>query len=169
MTLARAEFLWLMMLIPATAMLMWLSDRAKRSRVSRRGGPLLVRAVYSSVDHSVKLVKRVMLLTSLALLVLAIAGPSYGTELIPEADIGVDIMLVVDVSKSMLATDILPSRLESVRLSVQDLVRNLCGERIGLVAFSGTAFVKCPLTSDYSAYDTPEICLWTPSLACGPT
>jgi Ca-activated chloride channel family protein len=152
MTLARAEFMWLMMLIPATAMLMWLSDRAKRSRVSRRGGPLLVRAVYSSVDHSVKLVKRVMLLTSLALLVLAIAGPSYGTELIPEADIGVDIMLVVDVSKSMLATDILPSRLESVRLSVQDLVRNLRGERIGLVAFSGTAFVQCPLTSDYSAY-----------------
>ncbi len=152
MTLARPEFMWLMLLIPATALLMWLSDRAKRSRVSRHGGPLLTRAVDSSVDHSIKLLRRVMLLTSLALLVLAIAGPSFGTELIPEADIGVDIMLVIDVSKSMLATDILPSRLESVRLSVQDLIRNLRGERIGLVAFSGTAFVQCPLTSDYSAF-----------------
>ncbi|NLU42248.1 MAG: VWA domain-containing protein [Firmicutes bacterium] len=152
MTLARPEFMWLMLLIPAAAVLMWLSDQAKRTRVSRHGGPLLARTVNSSVDHWIKLLKRVMLLTSLALLVLAIAGPSYGTELIPEIDIGVDIMLVVDVSKSMLATDILPSRLESVRLSIQDLVRNLRGERIGLVAFSGTAFVQCPLTSDYSAF-----------------
>jgi Ca-activated chloride channel family protein len=144
--------MWMMVAVPATAMLMWLSDRAKRSRVSRHGGPLLAKTVDSSVDHSIKLLKRTMLLTSLALLVLAAAGPSYGTELIPETDIGVDIMLAVDVSKSMLAADILPSRLEAVRLSIQDLVRNLRGERIGLIAFSGTSFVQCPLTSDYSAY-----------------
>lgn len=152
MTFTRPEFMWLMLTIPLAAALMWLSDRARVSRLTKHAGRLLLEATGSAVDRRIRTLKRVLELLSLALLILAVAGPSYGTELVPELDTGVDIMLVVDVSQSMLATDIKPSRLEAVRLSIEDLLSTLRGERVGLVAFSGTAYTQCPLTSDYSAF-----------------
>lgn len=152
MTFTRPEFIWMILIVPLAATLMWLSDRARLSRLTKHAGRLLLEATGTAVDHRTRILKRGLVLLSLALLVLAAAGPSYGTELVPEPDRGVDIILVVDVSQSMLATDIKPSRLEAVRLSIEDLVSTLLGERVGLVAFSGTAYTQCPLTSDYSAF-----------------
>lgn len=152
MTFARPEFIWLILAVPLVAALMRLSDLAQSSRLSRYSGPLMSKATSAAINARMRAAKRVLILLSLALMALAAAGPSYGTALVYEPDAGVDIMLAVDVSRSMLAQDILPSRLEAVRLSIEDLVRNLRGERIGLVAFSGTAFTQCPLTSDYSAF-----------------
>lgn len=152
MTFARPELLWLILAVPFAYVLMRLSDRAQLSRLSKYSGPLIAEAANAAINPRGRAVKRAFLLITLALLALSAAGPSYGTTQVPEFDAGVDIMLAVDVSRSMLANDILPSRLEAARLSIQDLTRNLRGERIGLVAFSGTAFTLCPLTSDYSAF-----------------
>lgn len=152
MTLARPEFVWLILTVPLAALLMRVSDRMRLSRLSKHSGPLMAQAASTAINPRARAAKRSLLLVALALLAITAAGPSYGTALVPESDAGVDIMLVVDVSRSMLASDILPSRLEATRLSIQDLTRSLRGERIGLVAFSGTAFTQCPLTSDYSAF-----------------
>jgi Ca-activated chloride channel family protein len=84
-------------------------------------------------------------------MLVALAGPRWGSRYEEVSRKGVDIMIVVDVSRSMLAEDIKPSRLERARREVLDFLRVIEGDRAGLVAFAGAAFVQCPLTLDYGA------------------
>jgi len=93
-----------------------------------------------------------LLLAALALLVLALLRPRLGFRWEEVQRRGVDVMVAVDVSRSMLADDVKPNRLERARREVKDLVRLLRGDRIGLVAFAGDAFVQCPLTLDASTF-----------------
>jgi Ca-activated chloride channel family protein len=97
------------------------------------------------------LVKTMMLSGAALCLVLAVAKPRWGFEWIDAKQRGADIMIAVDVSKSMLAPDVSPSRLERARRKVSDLLDRMSGDRVGLVAFAGTSFVQCPLTMDYGA------------------
>ena len=96
-------------------------------------------------------VRYALFLLALGFLVTALAGPQRGYETIPTHRRGLDLIVVVDVSKSMLATDLPPSRLTRAKLAVQDFVTQLEGDRVGLVAFAGTAFLQAPLTVDYDA------------------
>jgi Ca-activated chloride channel family protein len=95
--------------------------------------------------------KSLLLLGGLALMILALAGPRWGSRYQEVSQKGVDIMLAVDVSSSMLVGDVRPSRLERARREVQDFLQVVAGDRVGLVAFAGAAFVQCPLTLDYGA------------------
>ena len=92
-------------------------------------------------------------LAALTLLVLALAGPKWGFHWQQMKRQGLDIIVAVDTSRSMLATDVKPDRLERAKLAVLDLVPLLEGDRIGLVPFAGTAFLECPLTIDYAAFE----------------
>ena len=96
--------------------------------------------------------KNILLTLVLVLSVLALARPQWGFEYREVKRQGLDILLVVDVSKSMLTEDVKPNRLERVKLSIQDLLKKLKGDRIGLVAFAGDAFLVCPLTVDYGGF-----------------
>jgi Ca-activated chloride channel family protein len=84
-------------------------------------------------------------------MIFALAGPRWGSHYQEVSQKGVDIMIVVDVSRSMWVEDISPNRLERARREILDLLRVVQGDRVGLVAFSGAAFVQCPLTLDYAA------------------
>ncbi|MDY6832280.1 MAG: VWA domain-containing protein [Thermodesulfobacteriota bacterium] len=85
-------------------------------------------------------------------MLVALAGPRYGYRWEEIERKGVDIVVALDCSKSMLAEDIAPNRLERAKREIIDLLNMLTGDRIGLVAFSGTAFLQCPLTQDYSGF-----------------
>jgi Ca-activated chloride channel family protein len=84
--------------------------------------------------------------------ILAWAQPQWGFQWVEIKRQGLDLIIAIDVSKSMLAQDVQPNRLERAKLAVKDLVKKLKGDRVGLVAFSSTAFLACPLTSDYSGF-----------------
>lgn len=97
--------------------------------------------------------KALVLLSAFVLLVLAISRPQWGYHIQPVKRHGLDIMVVVDVSKSMLTQDVLPSRLERTKLAIKDLIMKLNGsDHIGLIAFAGDAQVMCPFTYDYNGF-----------------
>ncbi|HDH98529.1 MAG TPA: VWA domain-containing protein [Deltaproteobacteria bacterium] len=86
-------------------------------------------------------------------MVFALAGPRWGSHFQEVSQKGVDIMIAVDVSPSMLVEDIKPNRLERARREIMDFLKVVQGDRVGLVAFSGAAFIQCPLTLDYAALE----------------
>ena len=97
--------------------------------------------------------KAILIMVAFSLMVMAIARPQWGYTMRPVKRHGLDIMVVIDVSKSMLTQDVLPSRLERTKLAIKDLVMKLNGsDHIGLIAFAGDAMVMCPLTYDYSGF-----------------
>ena len=96
--------------------------------------------------------KAFLLTLSIVFIILALVRPKWGFHWEEIKRRGVDIMVAVDVSKSMLAEDVKPNRLERAKREVYDLCNMLKGDRIGLIAFAGTGFVQCPLTLDYSAF-----------------
>jgi Mg-chelatase subunit ChlD len=95
-----------------------------------------------------------MALTGLAFLlcIFALARPQWGFEWQEVKRTGLDILIGIDVSKSMLARDMRPTRLERAKYAVKDLIRKLNGDRVGLIAFAGTSFLQCPLTIDYNGF-----------------
>jgi Ca-activated chloride channel family protein len=95
-----------------------------------------------------------MTLTGLAFLlcIFALARPQWGFEWQEVKRTGLDILIGIDVSKSMLARDMRPTRLERAKYAVKDLVKKLNGDRVGLIAFAGTSFLQCPLTIDYNGF-----------------
>jgi Ca-activated chloride channel family protein len=96
--------------------------------------------------------KAVLMVAAVVLLVAALARPRWGYHFEDIKRVGVDIIVAVDVSRSMLAEDISPSRLERARRKLHDFTGMLDGDRIGLVAFAGNSFLQCPLTLDYGAF-----------------
>lgn len=96
--------------------------------------------------------KKILLLCAVFFLVISLMRPQWGSRWQDVKRKGVDIIIALDVSKSMLAQDVRPNRLEKAKLAVKELVYKLQGDRIGLITFAGSAFTQCPLTSDYSGF-----------------
>ncbi|UCD16054.1 MAG: VWA domain-containing protein [Candidatus Omnitrophota bacterium] len=96
--------------------------------------------------------KAILLVTAIFFLLIALLQPQWGFHWREVKRKGVDILIAVDVSKSMLAQDIKPNRLERSKLAIKDLVKKLKGDRIGLISFAGTSFLQCPLTLDYPGF-----------------
>lgn len=106
-------------------------------------------STYSSDRY---ILKCTMFLLSIFLFFLALAQPRWGYKLEEQKSKGIDILFALDVSKSMLAEDVRPNRLERAKYSILDLTKKLEGDRFGLIAFAGSAFLQCPLTLDYNAF-----------------
>ena len=155
MTFATPELLWLL-LAPA-ALLLWELTHRRRAVTAAR--PKILRAEASA--HALRLSNlnsqtptraaqpRYWLFAGLSLSVLALARPQYGRLEEPVFDQSREILLAIDLSRSMLAPDVKPSRLERSKLLIQSLLEKLEGERVGLVVFAGTAFLQSPLSADY--------------------
>jgi len=99
-----------------------------------------------------KIWKMALIGTAFLLCIFSLARPQWGFEWQEVKRTGLDILIAVDVSKSMQARDVKPNRLERSKLAIKDLVKKLNGDRIGLIAFAGTAFLQCPLTIDYNGF-----------------
>lgn len=112
----------------------------------------LLGQLIQNVSNSRRQVKRGLFLMAVAALFVALARPQVGFEWKEVKRKGIDILMAVDTSKSMLATDVKPNRLERSKLGIMDFVSKLEGDRVGLIPFAGTAFLMCPLTLDYNAF-----------------
>lgn len=148
---AQITALFGLLAVPAAALLLGMAWRARRRALERFGDAPLVAKLSQSVSHGARKLKAALLLAALALLVLALARPQFGTRVETVRSRGRDVMVALDVSVSMLAEDVAPNRLERARLEIARLIRGLDGDRVGLVAFAGNAFVQSPLTADYGA------------------
>lgn len=105
-----------------------------------------------SMDGKKQKIKALFILLSVSAIALSLMRPQWGFEWKEVTRSGLDILIAIDTSKSMLAEDVKPNRLERSRLAVKDLIQKLHGDRIGLIAFAGSAFLQCPLTVDYSGF-----------------
>ncbi|MFV1987722.1 MAG: VWA domain-containing protein [Gemmatimonadota bacterium] len=143
--------LYALLLVPALAVFLWLALRSRRRALERFADLDLVRRLTQTVSHRARAWKTTLVVVALGLSVFALARPQFGTRIETVRREGMDIVVALDLSESMLAEDIAPNRLERSKLEIQRLIARLDGDRIGLVAFAGQAFVQSPLTSDYGA------------------
>jgi len=146
-----ATWLWALWVVPVLGLLYALAARDRERTLARFGDAALVRRLTGSVSVGARRAKGLAQLAAVALLVVALARPQFGTRVETVRTRGQDIVVAVDLSASMLAEDVAPSRLERARLAILRLMDQLDGDRIGLVAFAGDAFVQSPLTTDYAA------------------
>jgi Ca-activated chloride channel family protein len=152
MRFADAHFLWLLALIPALALFFaWALWRTKR-RLRRFAEPEMLRRLTAGNSLPRQLFKMMLVLAAALFLVLALARPQWGSKMELVQRKGLDVVIAVDVSLSMLAEDIRPNRLVRSKQEIQRFVERLEGDRAALVAFAGDAFLQCPLTSDYAAF-----------------
>lgn len=148
MIFAAAIYLWLLPLLGAAALYEWLAGRRKTYRLfGRELEPLMTR----HYDRRKQGQKRILFYAGLFFLLVALARPQWGEREQHFTAPGIDLVFAVDVSKSMLAADLKPNRLENAKQALRLLTLQLAGNRLGLVAFAGSSFVECPLTGDLSA------------------
>lgn len=148
---ADPRWLWALGLLPVLALLAWTAARSRRRALERFADAELVRRLTASVDLVARRWKTALRLLAFALLCVALARPQFGSRMETVRSVGQDIVVALDLSRSMLAEDVAPNRLERARLAVLRLLRQLDGDRIGLVGFAADAFVQSPLTIDYGA------------------
>lgn len=150
MRFARPEFLFCLLLIPPLIVFFIKSFRKKGDALSQFGELVLIKAVSSLPSVRRLIIKTVFCTLSLIFIIIALAQPQSGiTEEKVKGD-SIDIVFAIDTSLSMLADDVKPSRLGAAKKDVYNLLNSLKGERVGIVAFSGTALALCPLTVDYN-------------------
>jgi Ca-activated chloride channel homolog len=144
--------LWLALALPAiVAFGVWAWTRRRRRAARALGSPALLERLGAG-DLEAFPVRRLLLVAlAAAALGLAAAGPRWGLETVEEGTMSGDLVLALDVSRSMLARDVAPDRMERQRVLARRVLRDLAGDRIGLVAFAGRAYVLTPLTSDHGA------------------
>jgi len=145
-------FLWLLLLVPLAVLFFVHARRQRRAALEAFAEARLLDRIAVGHDSPRPLYAAATVVVAIAFAVIALAGPKWGFHWEEVRREGIDLMVAIDTSRSMLADDVLPNRLERAKLAVQDLVKQLEGDRIGLIAFAGSAFVQCPLTHDYQAF-----------------
>jgi len=144
------SLLWLLS-VPLVALLFWVGAVHRRRALERFGELALIRQLSQTVNHRTRMLKSALIVTALGFAAIALARPQFGTRVETVRREGVDLVIALDLSNSMLAEDVAPNRLQRSKLEIQRLISRLRGDRIGLIAFAGQAFVQSPLTSDYAA------------------
>ena len=142
-------YLWLLVLIPVLALIRFISYRNQKKRLRKFGEPALLKELMPDVSRFRPSVKFWILQGALALLVLMLARPQMGTKISQEKRVGIETIICMDISNSMLAEDIVPSRLDRSKMMIENLVDHFSNDKIGLIVFAGDAFVQLPITSDY--------------------
>jgi Ca-activated chloride channel family protein len=151
LTFGAPDWFWLLAAIPLAAILFLWSHRRGRELVSKIVAPRLREQLAGSVSPLRRTIRAALMLTALVFAALALAQPRYGFIEKETKQKGRDVIVAIDTSRSMMATDVSPTRLARAKLFTQDLVRLMQGDRVGLIAFAGSAFLQAPLTLDYSA------------------
>lgn len=145
------EMLYALVFIPLAIMLYIFLTLRKRKALRKFGESFLISKLSPEVSWIRHHFKFSLLLLAWILLVLAIANPQIGSKLVKSHRKGVDLMICLDVSNSMLTEDIAPNRLESAKRAISKLIDNLQGDRVGIVVFAGKGYIQLPLTNDYAA------------------
>ena len=142
-------YLYLLAVIPLLIMIRWLLIKQQKRRLRQFGDRELLQQLTPDVSRFRPAVKFWLLLAALALLIVMVARPQFGTKISHEKRMGIESIIAIDVSNSMLAEDVAPSRLDRSKMMVENLVDNFSNDKIGLIVFAGDAFIQLPITSDY--------------------
>lgn len=132
--------------LPAVVWAFW----RRRYMLKKLAAPELLPAINNSVSISRQVIKALLLMLAFALIILALTRPKWNPRTRQIKRQGRDVVILLDTSRSMLAEDIRPNRLERAKLAILDLMERIEGDRIGLITFAGSSSVKCPLTQDYA-------------------
>ncbi len=153
MNFANIKMLFLIWAVPALFFVYLFGIKKRKKILSGFASRRDLKAILPESGTLRRRVKAGLTLTALLFMVIALSGPRYGYKWQIVKQKGIDIIIAIDCSKSMLAEDIKPNRLYRAKMEVYDLLKMLRGDRIALVAFAGTAFLQCPLTIDYQAFN----------------
>jgi len=148
---AHIEFLYALWLIPLLILIYWYTRKRQIKLLDKFATPVLQNVIIPLKSKFKSPLKFGIFILSISLLLVALANPQIGTKIEEVKQVGIDVYILLDVSKSMLAEDIKPSRLEKAKYEISRLIQRLKGDRIGLIVFAGRAYVQIPLTTDYSA------------------
>jgi Ca-activated chloride channel homolog len=148
---AHPEYLKLLLVLPAVAALLWYVWWRKAKSVRAYGDPAAIARMTGGRSRVRHWLRSGVLVLALACLLLAFANPRIGTKFEEVTRSGIDLMVAIDVSASMLAEDLKPNRMAAAKRELTELIENLKGDRVGIIVFSGDAYTQLPLTTDYSA------------------
>ena len=151
MSFGVPEWLWALLLVPVLIALFVHSEHRGLKRLQLFVSARLLPQLAATVNRRRRIIRFGLLLLGLALAIVSLAQPRWGYTFEDVKRKGLDLLVAVDTSRSMLSNDVQPSRLERVKLAIQDLIDELQGDRVGLIAFAGRAFLQAPLTIDYDA------------------
>jgi Ca-activated chloride channel family protein len=151
MTFGAPHWLWGLVLIPILIVLFIRSEHRGLRRLQQFVSARLLPQLAGTVNRPRRMVRFGLQLAGLALALVSLAQPRWGYTFQDVKRKGLDLLIAVDTSRSMLSNDVQPNRLDRVRLAAQDLINELQGDRVGLIAFAGRAFLQAPLTIDYDA------------------
>ncbi|MBR5051778.1 MAG: VWA domain-containing protein [Bacteroidaceae bacterium] len=146
---ASPQYLYLLLVLLALAAIHYYIIYKKKQQVKRFGDPELTRQLFLGVSRWRPEVKFWLAMLALASFVVALARPQFGTRLDTRERMGIEAIIALDVSNSMLAEDVKPNRLEKAKMMVSNMVDGMKDDKIGLIVFAGQAFVQLPITSDY--------------------
>ncbi len=148
---ANPDYLYGLMIIPILCLLFILL-RIRRKRALQKFGHLnLINELMPNASNSRPVIKFIIWIFALTSVIFALARPQFGSKLTIEKRKGVELMIALDVSNSMLAEDIQPNRLERAKRAISSLIERLNNDKIGLIVFAGDAYTQLPITADYSS------------------
>ncbi|MCB0661134.1 MAG: VWA domain-containing protein [Saprospiraceae bacterium] len=145
------DYLYFLALIPIAILVIWLGNRIRKNQMSQFGNPELLESLVNGFSRKRKHSKNILFLSGLFLLIIGWANPQWGAKKEKVKSEGIDLMIALDISQSMLAEDIAPSRLERAKRFTENLIDAFKGNRIGFIVFAGNAYLQVPLTNDYAA------------------
>jgi Ca-activated chloride channel family protein len=151
MTFGSPFWLWGLLVLPVLAFFFARAEQRGAEKLQLFVAARLLAQLAGTVNRGRRIFRFVLLLLVLGLVLVSLARPRWGYAYDEVKRKGLDLLLAVDVSRSMLSNDVQPNRLERVKLATQDLINELQGDRVGLIAFAGRAFLQAPLTIDYDA------------------
>jgi Ca-activated chloride channel family protein len=151
MSFGAPAWLWALLAIPVLALLFARAEQRAITRLREFVSPRLLPQLSATVNRSRRVLRFGWLMLAVAFAIVTLAQPQWGYIYEDVKRKGLDLLFAVDTSRSMLSNDVQPNRLERVKLAAQDLVSQLQGDRVGLIAFAGRAFLQAPLTIDYEA------------------
>lgn len=148
---AHPELLYLLLVIPLLIVFYIVMVNKKKKAIAEFGNPELLKPLMPLVSFKRGAWKFVMILIALMFVIIGVAGPQFGSKLQQVKKQGVELMVVLDVSNSMLAQDIKPNRLEKAKMAISRMVEKLSDDKVGMIVFAGDAYVQLPITTDYSS------------------
>ncbi|MGB6037425.1 MAG: VWA domain-containing protein [Cryomorphaceae bacterium] len=147
----KPELWWLFLLGPLMFLFFWISIWSKNRRLDRFGDSNLLSSLITELSSVNTGIKYILWRLAAAFLVLALINPQLGSKMAEAKVKGIDIIVALDVSNSMMAEDLSPNRLVSANRAISKMLEKLQGDRVGIIVFAGQAFVQLPITSDYAA------------------
>lgn len=147
--LANPEYLYALLVVPALMLFFFYSRLKRKKALALFGNKDILSFLMPNVSKSRPALKFFILMLALSSLIIALARPQFGSKLRTEKRKGIELMIALDVSNSMLAEDIQPSRLERAKRAISQLVDKLSNDQIGLIVFAGDAYTQLPITADY--------------------